>query len=40
VAERAQTRGVHVGFVEYARIGVPVTLLTLAWGVVLLVVTG
>src|SRR5207247_8949999 len=40
VAERAQTRGVHVGFVEYARIGVPVTLLTLVWGIVVLVVMG
>ena len=37
VAERAQTRGVRIGFREYARIGVPVTLLTLAWGVVVLV---
>jgi len=40
VAERAQTRGVRIGFGEYARIGVPVTLLTLAWGVVVLVLTG
>jgi len=40
VAERAETRGVRIGFGEYARIGVPVTLLTLAWGVVVLVVTG
>ncbi|OLB59764.1 MAG: hypothetical protein AUI13_02630, partial [Gemmatimonadetes bacterium 13_2_20CM_2_69_23] len=40
VAERAQTRGVHVGFVEYARIGVPVTLLTLVWGIAVLVVMG
>jgi Na+/H+ antiporter NhaD/arsenite permease-like protein len=40
VAERAETRGVHIGFGEYARIGVPVTLLTLAWGIVVLVVTG
>jgi Na+/H+ antiporter NhaD/arsenite permease-like protein len=39
VAERAQTRGVHIGFGEYARVGVPVTLLTLAWGIVVLVVT-
>jgi len=39
VAERAQTRGVRIGFREYARIGVPVTLLTLAWGVVVLVMT-
>src|SRR5437870_2998277 len=40
VAERAQTRGVHVAFVEYARIGVPVTLLTLVWGLAVLVVMG
>ena len=39
VAERAETRGVRIGFGEYARIGVPVTLLTLAWGVVVLAVT-
>jgi Na+/H+ antiporter NhaD/arsenite permease-like protein len=37
VAERAASRGVRIGFVEYARVGVPVTLLTLAWGVVVLV---
>lgn len=40
VAERAETRGVHLGFGEYARIGIPVTLLTLAWGIVSLAVTG
>jgi Na+/H+ antiporter NhaD/arsenite permease-like protein len=39
VAERAEARGVRIGFVEYARVGVPVTLLTLVWGVALLVVT-
>jgi Na+/H+ antiporter NhaD/arsenite permease-like protein len=32
VAERAESRGVRLGFVEYARVGVPVTLLTLVWG--------
>src|SRR2546429_2487598 len=40
VARRAQARGVLVGFVEYARIGVPVTLLTLVWGIAVLVVMG
>ena len=40
VAERAETRGVRIGFAEYARIGVPVTLLTLVWGIVVLVLTG
>jgi Na+/H+ antiporter NhaD/arsenite permease-like protein len=39
VAERAETRGVRIGFAEYARVGVPVTMLTLAWGIVVLVVT-
>ncbi len=38
VAERAETRGVRIGFGEYARVGVPVTLLTLGWGIVVLVV--
>ncbi len=38
VAERAEVRGVRIGFVEYARVGVPVTLLTLAWGIAVLVV--
>jgi len=40
VAEKAESRGVRIGFAEYARVGVPVTLLTLAWGIVVLVVTG
>jgi Na+/H+ antiporter NhaD/arsenite permease-like protein len=40
VAERAETRGVRIGFREYARVGVPVTLLTLVWGIAVLVVTG
>src|SRR5881397_3312002 len=40
VAERAETRGVRIGFVEYAKVGVPVTLLTLAWGIVVLVTVG
>jgi len=37
VAERAERRGVRIGFGEYARVGVPVTLLTLLWGVLVLV---
>jgi Na+/H+ antiporter NhaD/arsenite permease-like protein len=40
VAERAEARGVRIGFGEYARVGVPVTLLTVAWGIVVLVLTG
>jgi Na+/H+ antiporter NhaD/arsenite permease-like protein len=38
VAERAAARGVTLGFVEYLRAGVPVTLLTLAWGLAVLLV--
>jgi len=37
VAERAEARGVRIGFVEYARVGIPVTLLTMVWGIVVLV---
>ncbi|HVX38646.1 MAG TPA: anion transporter [Gemmatimonadaceae bacterium] len=33
VAERAEARGERLGFVEYLRAGVPVTVLTLAWGI-------
>jgi Na+/H+ antiporter NhaD/arsenite permease-like protein len=39
VVEKAETRGVRIGFGEYASVGVPVTLLTLAWGVAALVLT-
>ena len=39
VAERAEQRGVRIGFAEYARIGVPVTLLTIVWGIGVLVLT-
>ena len=37
VAERAESRGVRVGFGDYLRVGIPVTLLTLVWGVATLV---
>jgi Na+/H+ antiporter NhaD/arsenite permease-like protein len=37
VAERAESRGVEIGYWEYARAGIPVTLATLAWGVATLV---
>src|SRR5881394_2156100 len=37
VAERAEARGVRIGFVEYARVGIPVTLLTMVWGIAVLV---
>jgi Na+/H+ antiporter NhaD/arsenite permease-like protein len=39
VAEKAEARGVRIGFGEYAKVGAPVTLLTLAWGIVVLVLT-
>jgi len=37
VAEKAESRGVKIGFGEYATVGVPVTLLTVAWGALVLV---
>src|SRR5438552_952066 len=40
VAERAESRGVRIGFREYARVGIPVTVLTLLWGVAVLIVMG
>ena len=39
VAERAEQRGVRIGFGEYARIGFPVTVLTITWGIAVLMVT-
>lgn len=36
VAERAEAHGVRLGFLEYARVGVPITLLTLGWGLLVL----
>jgi Na+/H+ antiporter NhaD/arsenite permease-like protein len=33
VAERAASRGERLGFVEYARAGVPLSLLSIAWGI-------
>ncbi|GBD32631.1 putative transporter [bacterium HR33] len=36
VAERAEAYGVRLSFGEYARVGVPVTLLTMAWGIAVL----
>jgi Na+/H+ antiporter NhaD/arsenite permease-like protein len=39
VAERAEKRGVRIGFVEYARVGAPVTVLTILWGAIALVLT-
>lgn len=37
VAEKAEAAGIRIGFWEYARVGIPVTLLTLAWGILVLV---
>jgi Na+/H+ antiporter NhaD/arsenite permease-like protein len=37
VAEKAGTAGIRIGFWEYARVGIPVTILTVAWGVFVLV---
>ncbi|HEY6108291.1 MAG TPA: SLC13 family permease, partial [Gemmatimonadales bacterium] len=39
VAEKAEAAGIRIGFWEYARVGIPVTLLTLAWGVLVLVLS-
>ena len=38
VAERAEARGERMGFGDYFRVRLPVTVLTLAWGIVALVV--
>lgn len=40
VAEAAEERGVKLGFGEYAKVGIPVTLLTIAWGLVVLLSMG
>jgi len=39
VAERADAKGERLGFVDYLKAGVPVTALTLCWGIAMLVVT-
>jgi Na+/H+ antiporter NhaD/arsenite permease-like protein len=39
VAERAEARGVKIGYWEYAKAGIPVTVVTLLWGVGVLVLT-
>jgi Na+/H+ antiporter NhaD/arsenite permease-like protein len=38
VAERAEARGARIGFVDYLKVGVPVTLLTMSWGIATLIV--
>jgi Na+/H+ antiporter NhaD/arsenite permease-like protein len=40
VAEKAEAHGIRISFWEYARAGIPVTLLTVAWGLVVLIFTG
>lgn len=37
VVERAEARGERVGFFDYLKVGVPVTALTLAWGIAAMV---
>jgi Na+/H+ antiporter NhaD/arsenite permease-like protein len=37
VAERAESRGARIGFVDYLKVGVPVTLLTVCWGIAMLI---
>jgi Na+/H+ antiporter NhaD/arsenite permease-like protein len=39
VAERAGARGVALRFMDFLRVGVPVTLLTMAWGIAVLVLS-
>jgi Na+/H+ antiporter NhaD/arsenite permease-like protein len=39
VAERAEARGVRLGYWEYAKVGIPVTVVTLVWGAVVLALT-
>jgi Na+/H+ antiporter NhaD/arsenite permease-like protein len=38
VAERAEARGERLGFGDYFKVGAPVTILTLGWGIVSLIV--
>lgn len=38
VAERAGARGERIGFVDYLKVGVPTTILTMLWGIVWIVI--
>jgi Na+/H+ antiporter NhaD/arsenite permease-like protein len=40
VVEKAEALGIRIGFWEYARVGIPVTLLTVVWGVAVLLAVG
>ena len=37
VAERANARGEHIGFVDYLKVGVPTTIATMLWGILWIV---
>ncbi|MBI4502004.1 MAG: anion transporter [Gemmatimonadetes bacterium] len=39
VAERAEDRGIQLSFGEYAKVGIPVTILTVEWGLLVLLAT-
>ena len=39
VAERAEARGEHITFLDHLKVGVPTTVLTLAWGIAALLLT-
>lgn len=38
VAERAAARGARIGFVDYLKVGVPVTIATMLWGILWIVI--
>ena len=38
VAERSSARGERIGFVDYAKVGVPVTIATMLWGILWIVI--
>lgn len=40
VAERAEARGERLGFLDYLKVGIPVTLLTVLWGILSLTLLG
>jgi Na+/H+ antiporter NhaD/arsenite permease-like protein len=40
VVERAAAEGVHIGFREYFRVGLPLTIVTLVWGSLWLALVG
>ena len=40
VAERAAARGAHIGFVDYLKVGIPVTIATMLWGILWIVIFG